>query len=256
MKKIITLCIIFILTLQIYASDTEIIKEGALISDTEVTSDSVNKEKVITEEKEAIIVEKKEKKEINKFIRIKGYFDLPGEVGGNQYGSDGMVKLSDIDAGIEGMVEGVYRFSESGEVAVGIGVQGIGNINTGTAIVGNNYAFPFYFSGKYNFFKSPVYLKGILGVTFNYGTDDLKDFIADQEDGTLGLTGDDITLENGLYGAVGLGLDLGKFEIEGLYSLNTISSSYINPDDSTKCTRELENYRISVGASYAFDWKR
>ena len=139
---------------------------------------------------------------------------------------------------------------------MGLGLQGIGNINSNGVVSGNNYAMPLYFSGKYNFFKSPIYMKGILGVTFNYGTDDLRTFIASQENPALGLTKDSIDIENGLYGALGFGLDIWKFELEGLYSVNTISSSYINPTDSKSYTRELENHRITVGASYAFDWNK
>lgn len=267
MKRIITLCIISILNMQIFASEIEnknsvILTEGTLISDSDaiptVEEKIVQEEKTVTAAKEetVIIIDKKNKKEINKFIRIKGYLGLPGEVGGYQFGADGAVKLANIDAGIEGMVEGVYRFSERGEIAVGIGAQGIGNINSGGTIGGNNYAFPFYFSGKYNLFKSPFYLKGIIGITINYGTEDLKTFIASQENPALSLTKDSITMENGLYGAIGAGIDLWKVEIEGLYSVNTISSSYTNPNDNAKYTRELENYRIAVGASYAFDWDR
>ncbi len=253
MKKIITICILSILSLPIYA---DIIEEKELLSnETEALTvfyDDSNKK---VEVKEEIIVNPIiQKEKTNKFIRIKGYFGLPGELAGNKFGVDGTTKLADIDAGVEGMIEGVYRFNKSGEIAMGLGIQGIGNINSAGTVSGNNYAMPLYFSGKYNFFKSPIYMKGILGVTFNYATDDLRTFIAGQEDPSLGLTKDSIDMENGLYGALGFGLDIWKFEVEGLYSVNTISSSYTK--DSKSYTRELENHRITVGASYAFDWNK
>lgn len=255
MKKIITVCILSILSLPIYANTVE--KQNLLSSETEALTvfydDTKGKDEV---EKEILISPISKKETTNKFIRVKGYIGLPGELAGNKFGVDGTTKLANIDAGVEGMVEGVYRFSESGEIAMGLGVQGIGNINSAGVVSGNNYALPLYFSGKYNFFKSPIYMKGILGVTFNYGTDDLKTFIASQEDVTLGLTKDSIDLEHGLYGALGFGVDIWKFEIEGLYSVNTISSSYTNPTDNKSYTRELENHRITVGASYAFDWNK
>ena len=251
MKKFITICIISILSLPIYA-DTMENKDG--ISSTEAVSisnsDTKAKDPVVEETKIETMETAKKK---NKFIRVKGYFDLPGQVGGYKYGQDGKIKLSDIDAGIEGMIEGVYRVSKKTEVAMGFGFQGLGNINTGTVVTDNNYAIPLYLSVKRNLFKSPVYLKGIIGVTWNIGSDGLKTFVAQQENPTLALTKDSITLENGLYGAVGAGLDIWKFEVEGLYSVNTIVASYTNA--GTQYTRELENHRISVGASYAFDWK-
>lgn len=255
MKKIITICILSILSLPIYADTIE--KQNLLSNETEALTvfydDTKGKDEV---ENEILISPISKKETTNKFIRVKGYIGFPGELAGNRFGVEGTTKLADIDAGAEGMIEGVYRFSKSGEIAMGVGIQGIGNINSAGVISGNNYAIPLYFSGKYNFFKSPIYMKGILGVTFNYGTDDLKTFIVNQEDVTLGLTKDNIDIENGLYGALGFGLDIWKFEIEGLYSVNTISSSYINPTDSKSYTRELENHRITVGASYAFDWNK
>jgi len=254
MKKIITICILSILSLPIYTDTVE--KQNLLSNETEALTvfydDNKGKDEV---ENEILISPISKKETTNKFIRVKGYIGLPGELAGNRFGVDGTTKLANIDAGVEGMVEGVYRFSESGEIAMGLGIQGIGNINSAGVVSGNNYAIPLYFSGKYNFFKSPIYMKGILGVTFNYGTDDLKTFIASQED-SLGLTKDSIDLEHGLYGALGFGVDIGKIEIEGLYSVNTISSSYTNPTDNKSYTRELENHRITVGASYAFDWNK
>ncbi len=259
MKKIITICILSILSLPIYADTIE--NQELLSNETEALTvfyDGSNDNKEEKEEKEEkeVINPIVQKEKANKFIREKGYIELPGELAGSKFGVDGTTKLADIDAGLEGMVEGVYRFSESGEIAMGLGVQGIGNINSAGTVSGNNYAIPLYFSGKYNFFKSPIYMKGILGVTFNYATDDLRTFIAGQEEPALGLTKDSIDMENGLYGALGFGVDIGKIEIEGLYSVNTISSSYTNPTDNKSYTRELENHRITVGASYAFDWNK
>jgi len=249
MKKFITICIISILSLPIYADTIEnknSSTEAIAISNVETKDNTVAEKKEDTQ-----IIETAKKK--NKFIRVKGYFDLPGQIGGYKYAQEGKIKLSDIDAGIEGMIEGVYRVSKKTEVAMGIGFQGLGNINTGAVVSDNNYAIPLYISVKRNLFKSPIYLKGAIGVTWNIGSDGLKAFVASQENSTLGLTKDSITLENGLYGAVGAGLDIWKFEVEGLYSVNTIVASYTSA--GTQYTRELENHRISVGASYAFDWK-
>lgn len=242
MKKIITLCILSILSLPIYSNTTN--KNLTL----EANKDNVKAEK------EVKVVEP-EKKIKNKFIRIKGLYGMPGEISGYKYGEDGKVKLSDIDAGIEGMVEGVYRINKSAEIAMGLGFQGLGYLDTNGVVAENNYAIPLYISVKYNLFKSPIYLKGAIGVTWNIGTDDLKTFVANQENGSLGLTKDSINLQNGLYGAAGVGIDIWKFEIEGLYSVNQIVANYVNPVDSKQYTREVENHRISVGASYAFDWK-
>lgn len=247
MKKIIVIFVLSMLSLSIYANTEE---NTLLLFPVEAET----KEKI--EEEKFIITLREESKKTNKYIRLKGYFDLPGELVGESFVKGGTSKLANIDAGLEGMVEGVYRFSESGEIAMGLGIQRIGNINSAGLVSGNNYALPVYLSGKYNIKKSPIYIKGLIGITFNYGSDDLKSFIAKQEDPSLGLTKDSIDLEHGLYGALGLGIDIGKFEIEGLYSVNTISSSYTNPTDDKVYTRELENYRISIGASYAFDWKK
>lgn len=209
-------------------------------------------ESIQVESKDIEKIDKLEK--TNKFVRVKGSFDLPGQVEGKSYSDNITGKLADLEAGISGMVEGVYRVNDKNEIAVGLGVQGIGYLDTYYGVQENNYAIPLYISGKHNLFNLPLYVKGLFGVTYNIGTDDLKYFIAVQEDPSWGLTESDIKIENGFYGGLGLGLDVGKVEVEALYSINIVNATF--QYNSNEYSKKLSNHRISLGLSYAFDWNK
>lgn len=272
MKKIITICAISILSLQVFAEN---VKTASPIATTESAviigvKDNENKNEVVatttgavilTENtvvttESAIVVEKKNKAKTNRFIRVKGIYDLPGELQGYIVGVDGKTKLLDIDAGFEAMVEGVYRVNKSVELAMGLGAQSLGAMSTSYGVQNNYYAIPFYFSLKYNVLKSPFYLKGIAGVTFNIGSPDLKYFVAKYTDSTLGITENDVKIDNGNYLALGLGIDIWKVELEALYSVNKLSASYTAAGTTNTYYSKMENARITVGMSYAFDWNK
>lgn len=234
MKKIFIICFIIIFSNFIYCEEENI---------NDVQYNEAKKVDKTTEEKEA-----------NKFIRIKGNFDLPGQVEGKSYSTSITKKLADLESGVSGMIEGVYRVNDKNEIALGLGVQGIGYLDTYYGIQANNYAIPFYISAKHNLFSLPLYVKALFGVTYNIGTDDLKYFITAQENPTWGLAENDVEINHGFYGGLGMGLDIGRFEVEALYSINTINATF--QYSGSEYSRELRNHRISLGLSYAFDWNK
>lgn len=234
MKKIFIICFIIIFSNFIYCEEENI---------NDVQYNEAKKVDKTTEEKEA-----------NKFIRIKGNFDLPGQIEGKSYSTSITKKLADLESGVSGMIEGVYRVNDKNEIALGLGVQGIGYLDTYYGIQANNYAIPFYISAKHNLFSLPLYVKALFGVTYNIGTDDLKYFITAQENPTWGLAENDVEINHGFYGGLGMGLDIGRFEVEALYSINTINATF--QYSGSEYSRELRNHRISLGLSYAFDWNK
>lgn len=222
------------------------------ISDIQYNSVKKNNENMQSKEINDAEIEKMS--EVNKFIRIKGNFDLPGQIEGKSYSTNITKKLADLESGISGMVEGVYRINDKNEIALGLGIQGIGYLDTYYGVQANNYAIPFYVSAKHNLFKLPLYVKALFGVTYNIGTDDLKYFITAQEDPTWGLAESDVEIDHGFYGGLGMGVDIGKIEVEALYSINTINATF--QYSGSEYSRELRNHRISLGLSYAFDWNK
>lgn len=252
MKKIITICILSILSLPVYADTMEEKKLSSNETEPLIVFHKNTNEN--TEAEENIIINKIIKKEKNnKFVRAKGYFGLPGELQGYYSAAPGeKTRLLDIEEGLEGMIEGVYRANENFELAMGLGAQIIGALNTTYGIQNNYYAIPLYFSFKYNVLKSPIYLKSVAGVTFNIGTDDLKYYVAKNLDPALKITENDIKVDNGSYLALGMGVDIWKMELEALYSVNRLSTSFTA--DGKNYYSKFENARITVGASYAFDW--
>lgn len=59
-------------------------------------------------------------------------------------------------------------------------------------------------------------------------------------------------IKNGYYYGAGLGLDLGNFEIEALYSVNELEGKFDYTDGTTYYSK-MDNNRVSLGISYAFE---
>lgn len=178
--------------------------------------------------------------EEKRYYRLKVAGALPGTL-------ESEVGEVDTGIGIEGFVEGVYRPSQRTEVAAGIGFQGHGNMETtNNGTQGTFYSVPLYVSLKSNLFGWPLYGKALGGVALNFKT---SDFDAEY---AYGLS--EVKYDHGTYWALGAGVDLGRFEVEALYSVNSISFAYKDGTEE-KTSGKILDKRITLGLSYSFDAK-
>lgn len=167
-----------------------------------------------------------------KYLRIRLGGSFPGEI------QDVNDTKNDSKEGIEVMIEGVYRINDKFEVASGLGYQEHGKIKATDA--DTFYSIPLYISGKYNIFSGPLYAKILGGISFNKSRFDISDAYS---------------TNHGYYVGAGLGLEFGNFELEGMYSINSISFNYKTTEDGeeiTKDTDDMLDIRIAASISYKF----
>ena len=226
-----------------------------LVSFGSFAEDLVKEESIVKEEKNIETISKKNDQEpvysdeiiysSEKFIRLKVIGGIDGKVRTQLVGSDSKSTVWDRDNDYEFIIEGVYRTGKTYEVAIGTGIQQFGKIDSS----GNKfYGTPFYLSAKRNFFKGPIYLKGIVGIVYNYDSTGIKNFFLEH----TSLTGINKTeINNGYYYGGGVGIDLGNFEIEALYCVNELEAKF--ETNSGNYYSKIDNNRISLGLSYAFE---
>lgn len=179
----------------------------------------------------------------NKFFRLKLVDGIDGEI------RDNLDKEHISDAGItyEGLLESVYRISDTYEVAMGTGVQKLGLMKLteigASKDYENVYAIPLYIGVKRNFFKGPIYIKTNVGMSFNIPTDDVKEILAGAQ------------IKSGFYYGAGFGIDIGNVELEALYTVNELGfllDKTVVGDTTTYTYSETTTNRISLGLSVAF----
>jgi hypothetical protein len=167
-----------------------------------------------------------------KYIRIR--------VGGSSEGEikDANDTKYDLQEGIEVMVEAVYRINDKYEIASGIGYQEHGKYD----VTDKNtfYSIPLYFSLKYNIFGSPFYTKVLGGFSFNKSRFDISD---------------SYNTNHGYYAGAGFGLEFWNLELEGMYSVNSISFNSRETVGETEVvtdTADILDMRITASVSYKF----
>ena len=109
---------------------------------------------------------------------------------------------------------------------------------------GSEYkSLPVYLTAKYNFnLNSQVkpYLKTNLGYSFNFGASDYKDSNGYEEK---------LDIENGLYWALGGGVEYNNFTVDLMYAVNKAESK-----NKTLDQKEDNDYgRVVLSAGYRFD---
>lgn len=167
-----------------------------------------------------------------KYIRIR----LGGSAEGEIQDSDDT--KYDTKEGMEAMIEAVYRINKKFEVASGIGYQEHGKYDATDK--DTFYSIPLYISVKYNLFGSPFYTKVLGGFSFNESKFDISD---------------SYKTNHGYYVGAGLGVDIWNFELEGMYSVNSISFNTRQTVDSTEVvtdTSDILDMRITASISYKF----
>ena len=181
--------------------------------------------------------------EKNKMFRLKLVGGINGEI------RDNVNKEHILEAGVtyEGLLESVYRISDTYEVAMGTGVQKLGIMKFkeigASKDYENVYAIPLYIAVKRNFFKGPIYFKTNVGMSFNIPTDDVKEILAGAQ------------IKSGFYYGAGLGLDIGNIEVEAMYAVNELGfllDKTVVGTTTTYTYSELTTNRISLGVSIAF----
>ena len=110
------------------------------------------------------------------------------------------------------------------------------------------YSTPLYLSVKRNFFKGPIYIKGLGGIVYNHNSNGIKEFFLAH----ISLTGiTETEINNGYYYGGGIGLDWGNLELEALYCVNELEAKFVNSTGTYYS--KIDNNRISLGISYAFE---
>lgn len=239
MKKIFFI-IMMILGFNIFSEENESLDISANEVEEVVVEENSNDystdEEVIAETAEDSI-------EKNKFFRLKLVGGIDGEI------RDNLDKEHISDAGItyEGLLESVYRISDTYEVAMGTGVQKLGLMKLteigASKDYENVYAIPLYIGVKRNFFKGPIYIKTNVGMSFNIPTDDVKEILAGAQ------------IKSGFYYGAGFGIDIGNIELEALYTVNELGfllDKTVVGDTTTYTYSETTTNRISLGLSVAF----
>lgn len=143
--------------------------------------------------------------------------------------------------GMEFMLESFYRPNNMIEFASGIGYQEHGKLKEGGSKT--FYSIPLYISFKYNILSSLLYTKFLGGFSFNKNK--------------FENVNSTYKTNHGYYAGLGLGIEFWNIELEGIYSLNSISFHKKETiDDSIKYdnTKDIVYSRISLGISYKFDF--
>lgn len=216
-----------------------------LIKDEDVVKEETSIQVVEDETTENVINLDEIKEQSGKFVRLKVVGGIEGKVRTKLVGNDSKTTVWDRDNDFELILEGVYRAGKTYEVAIGTGIQQFGKIeNSGDEF----YSTPLYLSVKRNFFKGPIYIKGLGGIVYNHNSNGIKEFFLAH---TL-LTGiTETEINNGYYYGGGIGLDLGNLELEALYCVNELEAKFVNSTGTYYS--KIDNNRISLGISYAFE---
>lgn len=235
--------IMILLGFNIFSEENENLDINANKTEEVIVEENNNedeKSKVIVTDTSEISSETEEK---NKMFRLKLVGGINGEI------RDNVNKEHISEAGVtyEGLLESVYRISDTYEVAMGTGVQKLGIMKFkeigASKDYENVYAIPLYIAVKRNFFKGPVYFKTNVGMSFNIPTDDVKEILAGAQ------------IKSGFYYGAGLGLDIGNIEVEAMYAVNELGfllDKTVVGTTTTYTYSELTTNRISLGVSIAF----
>ena len=216
-----------------------------LIKDEDVVKEETSIQVVEDETTENVINSDEIKEQSGKFVRLKVVGGIEGKVRTKLVGNDSKTTVWDRDNDFELILEGVYRAGKTYEVAIGTGIQQFGKIeNSGDEF----YSTPLYLSVKRNFFKGPLYIKGLGGIVYNHNSNGIKEFFLAH----ISLTGiTETEINNGYYYGGGIGLDWGNLELEALYCVNELEAKFVNSTGTYYS--KIDNNRISLGISYAFE---
>lgn len=181
--------------------------------------------------------------------------DLGASYTGYEY--SGVDILSDSTDGFGGelALEGYKSITDNFDLGLGIAYQFHADRDKqgvpGGEISGADYnSIPVYLTAKYNFnLDSGIkpYLKANLGYSFNFDSSDLE------AKGTRENTGDNYkvstNVENGLYWALGGGVEYKNFTVDLMYAITTAETEAKKLDG-----KEKNDYgRVVLSAGYRFD---
>lgn len=156
-----------------------------------------------------------------------------------EYDNQPLSKTYKSKDGMEFMLESFYRPNKKIEVASGIGYQEHGKLKDGGSKT--FYSIPLYVSFKYNIFSSPLYTKFIGGFSLNKNEFEYIDST--------------YKTNHGYYAGAGLGIEFWNIELEGIYSLNSISFHSKTTDENTVVydnTKDIIYSRVSLNIAYKF----
>lgn len=183
--------------------------------------------------------------------------DLGASYTGYEY--SGVDILSDETDGFGGelALEGYKSLTDNFDLGLGIAYQfhadrdkqEISEAGNAGEISGVEYnSLPIYLTAKYNFnLDSGIkpYLKANLGYSFNFGSSDFKA----KEDGTGDVFKTNTEAENGLYWALGGGLEYNNFTVDLMYAVTKAETKV--KDANIKDDNDYG--RIVLSAGYRFD---
>lgn len=144
--------------------------------------------------------------------------------------------------------EGMKKYNNF-DLGLGISLQNHSkrDISSSGTDGGNYDSIPIYFITKYNFkeINSYVpYLKLNLGYAFNYNGDDLR---VRNTSGNI-TNRDPITVDNGIYFAVGGGLEYNNFTVDLMYGI--IKSDIKSKTNALEYAADYEKLTLSLGYKF------
>jgi len=159
-------------------------------------------------------------------------------------------------------IEGYRGLTDNFDLGLGLAYQFHGDREdkSNGVIIDGNYgqldskggeynSVPLYLIAKYNFHTGSgftPYLKANLGYSFNFGSSDVElSFTGTNESGKA-----ETEVENGLYWAVGGGMEYHNFTVELMYALNKAESKLKDLDDEKV---DNDYGRIVLSAGYKFN---
>ena len=188
-------------------------------------------------------------------------FDMGTKYG--DYTSEGFTLLSDKGEGFGGEVAVEYLYEVMDNFSVGLGLayqmhtdredQTISEGHESMTIEGAEYdSIPLYLTAEYKFVTQSgfnPYLKANLGYSFNMNSSDVKwswKEPGSEESGTLSTD-----IDNGLYWAVGGGIEYNNFTVDVMYAMNKGKTTLKDEDWSDKFDDDYGRVVLSLG--YRFD---
>ncbi|MFK4784633.1 hypothetical protein [Fusobacterium sp. MFO224] len=186
----------------------------------------------------------------DKYLEARVGWDINAEYDSVDYDGRGFLKDNAKSDGFEFALERMMKYANNWDFGVGVAYQDHADRKTlnvdNYSISGGEYdSIPVYLVAKYNFnlnYDYIPYLKANLGYAFNFNADD----VTEKEEGELAS----VSVDDGMYFAIGGGLEYNDFTIDLMYGIIK-SDMTLSGEVDGDYSGDHEKLTLSVG--YKFD---